>query len=158
MADYKMVDTTKLESDLTAIADAIREKSGSTDTLAFPEGFTEGIASISAAAAKEAEITITLASSKNTLEYWYNDDGVLKVMKIPYNTPTVVRRKLNETFTLMRYKTGYTEDAVTPTITVSGALCSDRICTGTKMDNSSFFGCGFYVLQPKLNRVTISVT
>ena len=156
MADYKMVDTTKLESDLTAIADAIREKSGSTDTLAFPEGFTEGIASISAAAAKEAEITITLASSKNTLEYWYVDNGVLKTMKIPYNTPTVVKGKLNETFTLLRYKTGYTEEAVKPTIKVSGALCSERTITGSS--TVSFYGCGFYVIMPKKTTVTISVT
>lgn len=157
MADYKMVDTTKLESDLTAIADAIREKSGSTDTLAFPEGFTEGIASISAAAAKEAEITIKLTSNNKTLEYFYiTESGVLEAMTIPYNTPTMVRRKFGETFALLRYKTGAMQSSVKPTITVDGATYYEKIVIGSQSTN--YFGYGFYVLMPTSDKVTISVT
>lgn len=155
MADYKMVDIDQLETDLGTIADAIREKSGGTDALAFPEGFAEEIAGISTGP-REAEITITATSSNKKLEYWYIDDGVLKAMTIPYNTPTVVRRSFGETFTLMRYKTGYTEDAVKPKITISGALYSERMITGSS--TVSFFGYSFYVITPKNTTVTISIT
>ena len=46
MAEHKVVNTTQLESDLTSIANAIREKTGGSDSLAFPNGFAEAIASI----------------------------------------------------------------------------------------------------------------
>lgn len=155
MADYKMVDIDQLETDLGTIADAIREKSGGTDALAFPEGFAEEIAGISTGP-REAEITITATSSNKKLEYWYIDDGVLKAMTIPYNTPTVVRRSFGETFTLMRYKTSYVgEDAVKPKITISGALYSERTIVGA--NNVSFFGYSFYVITPKKTTVTISI-
>lgn len=46
MAENKVVNTTQLEADLTSVADAIRAKAGSSDSLAFPDGFAEAIASI----------------------------------------------------------------------------------------------------------------
>ena len=46
MAEYKLVDAEKLDADLTAVADAIREKTGSTQQLAFPEGFASAVAGI----------------------------------------------------------------------------------------------------------------
>ena len=39
MADYKVVDAEKLDADLTSVANAIREQTGKTDTIAFPNGF-----------------------------------------------------------------------------------------------------------------------
>ena len=44
----KVVDSAVLESGLTSIANAIREKAGTSDALAFPAGFTEAIAAIQA--------------------------------------------------------------------------------------------------------------
>ena len=46
MAENKVVNTTQLEADLTSIASAIREKTGGSNPLAFPDGFAEAIASI----------------------------------------------------------------------------------------------------------------
>lgn len=43
MAEYKVQDTS-----LTAVADAIREKAGSSEQMTFPTGFVEAIAGISA--------------------------------------------------------------------------------------------------------------
>lgn len=50
MSRYKLVDADKLDVDLSAIADAIREKTGKTDpiqnAIAFPDGFIEEIGGI----------------------------------------------------------------------------------------------------------------
>jgi len=43
MALDKLVDGAKLDADLTAVADAIREKGGTSEELQFPEGFVEAI-------------------------------------------------------------------------------------------------------------------
>lgn len=43
MAENKVVNTTQLEADLTSIASAIREKTGGSDSLAFPNGFVSAI-------------------------------------------------------------------------------------------------------------------
>lgn len=48
MAYDKVVDSSVLNNNLTAIADAIREKAGVEDSFAFPAGFVEAIAGISA--------------------------------------------------------------------------------------------------------------
>ena len=47
MALDKVIDSTVLDNILTSIADAIREKAGTSDTMAFPDGFVEGINGIS---------------------------------------------------------------------------------------------------------------
>ena len=46
MADNKVVNTTQLEADLVSIADAIRAKAESSDSLVFPSGFVDAIANI----------------------------------------------------------------------------------------------------------------
>lgn len=47
MALDRVVDSAALDADLTAIADAIRGKTGGADTLAFPDGMISAIAGIS---------------------------------------------------------------------------------------------------------------
>lgn len=46
MAENKVVNITQLEADLTSIANTIREKSGASGSLVFPNGFVDAIASI----------------------------------------------------------------------------------------------------------------
>ena len=46
MAIDKAVDSAALESDLTSVANAIRAKTGGSDSLAFPAGMVEAIAGI----------------------------------------------------------------------------------------------------------------
>jgi hypothetical protein len=46
MADYRVVDKEQLEADLTTVADAIREKGGTSESLAFPEGMKNAIEAI----------------------------------------------------------------------------------------------------------------
>lgn len=43
MADYVVVDKEQLESDLTTVADAIREKGGTTELFAFPQGMADAV-------------------------------------------------------------------------------------------------------------------
>lgn len=46
MANYKVVDSHRLDADLTTVADAIRAKSGASAALAFPEGFVASVSKI----------------------------------------------------------------------------------------------------------------
>ena len=46
MADYKIVDAGQLDTDLTAVADAIRKRAGTSGKLSFPEGMAETVRSI----------------------------------------------------------------------------------------------------------------
>lgn len=46
MAVDKLVDSTQLDTDLTAVADAIRTKGGTSASLAFPSDFVSAIAAI----------------------------------------------------------------------------------------------------------------
>lgn len=48
MAYDKVVDSTVLDNGLTAIANAIREKGGTTDSLAFPDAMVTAIGAIEA--------------------------------------------------------------------------------------------------------------
>lgn len=46
MAVYKVVDTEQLESEMTEIANTIRTKGGTTEKLAWPEGYKAAVAAI----------------------------------------------------------------------------------------------------------------
>lgn len=46
MAYDKVIDSAKLDADLTTVADAIRSKGGTSEALAFPSGFVSAIESI----------------------------------------------------------------------------------------------------------------
>ena len=46
MAYDKVIDSSKLDADLTSVADAIRAKSGTTGGLAFPDGFVSAVEEI----------------------------------------------------------------------------------------------------------------
>lgn len=46
MAEYKVVNTTQLDSDLASVANAIRTKGGATESLEFPNGFVNAVNAI----------------------------------------------------------------------------------------------------------------
>jgi hypothetical protein len=67
MAENKVVNTTQLDADLTTIANAIREKTGESDSLAFPNGFAEAILAIAGLPTEMSKIdagTYTFAEDK----------------------------------------------------------------------------------------------
>jgi len=43
MSTYKLVDSDQLDTDLTAVAESIRAKTGGSETLVFPDGFVTAI-------------------------------------------------------------------------------------------------------------------
>ena len=47
MAVDKLVDSAQLDADLSLIADAIREKGGTSSEFAFPSGFVSAVGNIS---------------------------------------------------------------------------------------------------------------
>lgn len=48
MATYKVVDADQLNADMSSVADSIRTKGGTTDALAWPDGYKTAIDSIPA--------------------------------------------------------------------------------------------------------------
>lgn len=53
MANYKVVDADRLDADLASVADSIRAKAGTTDQMAFPDGFKSVVAGIQTGGAVE---------------------------------------------------------------------------------------------------------
>lgn len=73
MAIDKAVDSSVLDAGLTKIADAIREKAGTSDTMEFPDGFAELIAGIQAGnEALVATGSTTLAESTTNITAEHN--------------------------------------------------------------------------------------
>lgn len=79
MAVDKLVDSTQLNTDLTAVADAIREKSGTSASLAFPDGFVDAIDAIETGGGSSSPIqllgTVTVPS----------DTRAVNIDTTPYN-------------------------------------------------------------------------
>lgn len=72
MAYDKAVDSAALDAGLTAIANAIREKAGSSDALAFPDAMAAAIAAIESGGLKVEYGTVTAAEDTNTLSISHN--------------------------------------------------------------------------------------
>lgn len=56
MAYDKVVDSAELDDGLAAVADAIRDKTGETESLVFPDGFVTAIAGIATGAASNSAV------------------------------------------------------------------------------------------------------
>ena len=85
MADYKIVDGEKLDQDLTSVANAIRDKSGTTGTLPFPAGFVSAISSIS----NVATVTINNGGNLHNSPVIYLDENGVRQRVSPGQTKTV---------------------------------------------------------------------
>ena len=76
MAYDKVVDSVALDTQLTSIADAIRAKTGGTDSLVFPDGFSQAIAAIEAggdifgeSSFSSGSFTLTYSSYQHTVTH-----------------------------------------------------------------------------------------
>lgn len=63
MANYKVVDSQKLDADLTLVADAIRKRSGSSGKLEFPQAMADTVLAIPAEGMKLPELETPAAAS-----------------------------------------------------------------------------------------------
>ena len=85
MAYDKVVDSAALDTQLTSIADAIRAKTGGSDSLVFPDGFLQAIAAIEAGGgggggAKIVTETFTVAEDTSTpFEITHNLGSIPKI-------------------------------------------------------------------------------
>lgn len=66
MANYKVVDADQLNADLTSVADAVREKSSTSDQMAFPDGFVSAVKGIPDALEQKLNGTLKEFSSNVT--------------------------------------------------------------------------------------------
>ena len=87
MALDKLVDSTQLDNNLTSIANAIRAKTGSTATLAFPAGFTTEITAIQTGGNYIAK-TVT---PNDTVQIISKDDEI----RTADYTSTIISRTIN---------------------------------------------------------------
>ena len=137
MADNKVVNTTQLEADLTSVANAIREKAGSTDSLAFPDGFVSAIGGILGMPSEIAELSTGVyvpASSANlTLEHGLSQKPHFAVFCAPVisstGTSSVVFMssiKDGSDYTFKAYA-GYAGGNWTNCSQVNGYLFADKI-------------------------------
>ena len=59
MATYKVVDAEQLNADMSSVADSIRTKGGTTDALAWPDGYKTAIDSIPAGYTTGGTVSLT---------------------------------------------------------------------------------------------------
>lgn len=81
MATYKVVDADQLEADMGRVADTIRAKGGTTEELAWPDGYSAAIEAIEAKSQLETvQITVKLLADPTWhLAYSYiNDNGEIE--------------------------------------------------------------------------------
>lgn len=73
MALDKAIDSAQLDADLTAVADAIRAKGGTSEALAFPGGFVEAVEAIQAGSGDNHEIEDLFVTRGERTEEYVND-------------------------------------------------------------------------------------
>lgn len=68
MAEYVVIDKEQLESDLTTVADAIREKGGTSEPLAFPLGMKSAVDAIQSGGEDNARYAKSISFDENFLQ------------------------------------------------------------------------------------------
>lgn len=66
------------QSSLTAVADAIREKGGTSESLSFPNGFVNAVGALSTSGGGSSQ-TMTTATVTLTTAGWSSDSGTQRV-------------------------------------------------------------------------------
>ena len=73
MALDRAIDSAQLDENLTAVADAIRAKGGTSGTLAFPDGFVEAVGAIQAGGGDDHAIEDLFVTRASRTEEYVND-------------------------------------------------------------------------------------
>lgn len=103
MAIYKTVDSERLDNDLTAIADSIRAKSGTAESLTFPEGFVEAVDNISTA--KEEEEKTLSVTENGSYEVIPEENKALSKVNVDVNVvPTDIGKPYIDTSKMTNFR------------------------------------------------------
>lgn len=84
MADYVVVDKNQLEADLTTVADAIREKGGTSESLAFPEGMKSAVEAIEAGLDTTSSVPALATDIVGGKEAFVNGEKVIGSLRQTY--------------------------------------------------------------------------
>ena len=113
MANYKVVDTDQLDADLKVVADAIREKGGTTDELAFPDGMATAVSEIQSGGgddvvAQFVEGTIPEVVDENATKirdygFAYSEIKTVKLPNVTYVGNSAFRNSALTTVELDKY-------------------------------------------------------
>lgn len=89
MANYKFVDADQLDSDLALVADSIRSKGGTSEQLAFPDGFKSAIDVISKGVTIQRETgTVSISGTDKSVECGFKPDAVFFTGTDPHGGTT----------------------------------------------------------------------
>lgn len=114
MAIDKVVDSAVLDADMKSVADDIRAKAGTTDLLAWPDGFAEAIRNIQTGSPEqEKSVTIT---ANGTTEITPDEGKQLKKVTVEVDVPDWETWVFNEKFSNIPIVTD------SKTITVGGEI------------------------------------
>lgn len=80
MAYDKVIDSAVLDADLTAVADAIRAKGGTSEALSFPDGFVSAVGAIQAGGGGGNDATAIARSILDKTIARYVDDEPINIM------------------------------------------------------------------------------
>lgn len=107
MSAEKLVNSTQLDSDLTSVANAIRTKGGTSESLAFPAGFISAVQAIPSGGGGSGEILLAsgvytnVGGSEMTIPVSYNGVGtkVFVIGRDPVVGATQVNAWVNSNIT-----------------------------------------------------------
>lgn len=137
MAEYKVVDGEQLDSDLTAIADVIREKSGGTEALTMG-AMVDEIGKLPAAAKPS---TVTVSVTNNRFTESDNNFGVFilrastdkpVVEQVCVGTPVTFTLNIGDSFAIMTKIISMT--SINLTVNVSGVRHNGEGFTYANLD------------------------
>lgn len=117
MALDKLVDSAQLDSDLASVADAIRNKGGTSAQLAFPAGFVSAVEAIETGGSSVDEVTVasdgavTQALDSGKI---YHFTGTLTSLTLTLNAPS--------SGSLAQYHFDFESGSTTPTLTLPNTI------------------------------------
>lgn len=83
MANYKVVDADQLDADMTVVADSIRAKGGTTEKLAWPDGYKAAVDAIQTGFVPVEEKAVNFYDYDATLLYSYTLEEVQALTELP---------------------------------------------------------------------------